>query len=297
MGEGNPSLFKRISSLLSNSLKAKFKGRKDELIMVTCPTCNQETESGKFCTKCGASLDEIPNQTPSPASKAQHTQTPNQEPAVTSETSQQQPAQSNETVEKMKESLGNYGNFFVRLIKSPSEAKNVDQKDWISGVITLVAFALIISIFSYASASSIPFYQPDFFEQFLKPFALLLLLLAVSIGLTYGGYKLTGINGHFLDVVAKMGGYLIPFPIIALLGIILSVIGIEFALFLVHISLIAPIVLIPIFILFEKPTKPANGFDKVYVITGIVFITSVLAYYFIFNTLMNFGTSILDQMF
>lgn len=114
-----------------------------------CQKCQKETEEGKFCTNCGAALnieeaaattEPVPesNQTPPVAPPV----TEQENVAVSTEASTQSSNQSNEFVDKAKETVTDFGDFFLDLLKTPSNAKNINKKALIPSIITIVLFSL-----------------------------------------------------------------------------------------------------------------------------------------------------------
>jgi len=245
-----------------------------------CPACKQETEPGKFCTNCGATLpnEEVAASTdPIEAAEGTH--------QVTTETEQtKSTTKQNEIGEKMKEAATSFGSFFVNIIKKPSRANQVGEKQWISGIISIVLFVLLFSV-SMVIALTNSYIGTSFVDGFLAPFLRLLILFAVMIGLTFGGIKIKGQSNSIMDIIAKYGAYLVPFFALAIVGGLLAIIQLPFSGILIVLSLIAPVLLIPTFILLEEKSK---GFDTIYVLIGLYIIGIVIAGYIIQNMLMTF---------
>ena len=252
-----------------------------------CPSCKEETESGKFCTNCGASLTH---------EEAAATSDPN--PNLTSEVIAAEPKQpattenqsTNEALEKGKQVAGNFGNFFLTLLKNPSHAKKIDGKEWISGTITIAIFILLFSLSTFITLNS-SYFGTTFVEGFLAPFLRLLILFAVVIALIFGGLKVAAHKATITATTAKVGAYLVPFLTIAILGVLLAFIGLPFAGTLILISLVAPILLIPTFIMLEQPV---NGFDSIYVLIGIYIVGMLIAGYLIQQMIFAFLGGLTD---
>lgn len=252
-----------------------------------CPSCKEETESGKFCTNCGASLtneevaatsDPNPNLTSEVVAAEA-----NQPAAVENQTT-------NEALEKGKQVAGNFGSFFLTLLKNPSHAKKIDGKEWISGTITIALFTLLFAISTFITLNN-SYFGTTFVEGFLAPFLRLLILFAAVIALIYGGLKLAAHTATITATTAKVGAYLVPFLTIAVLGVLLASIQLPFAGTLVLISLIAPILLIPTFIMLEQPV---NGFDSIYVLIGIYIVGMLIAGYLVQQMVFAFLGNVTD---
>src|SRR5699024_11004617 len=165
-----------------------------------CQNCGQQTEEGKFCTKCGAKLNQeeaattqdatddgiiqsepIDNRKqgqtdsdsassePRPAETAP-VQPPRSPPQQQSSPSPPQ-RKPNEPAERTKTSTARSAHFLLPILKSPSHARNVSAKQTPSGIVTLVIFSLIIALGTYLMLRSLdPFlYELTFVDHFLIP--------------------------------------------------------------------------------------------------------------------------------
>lgn len=247
-----------------------------------CPSCNQGTEEGKFCTKCGASLEVETNAASDTEANATETATGTQQEASTTETSSAGSA--NEVSEKFKEAATGFGHFAVQHLKSPGKARELTEKSWISGALTIVITALLFSILIYVTLNSSSFFSPDFMDDFFLPFLKYLLFLILSVAVIFGTGKFIGSKATFLDVLAKTGGYLFPFTVLFLAGYLLVYIGLDFMAYAMLIAIFAPIFFIPTFILMD--TTPRST-DKIYVLMAIYIVHLVLGYYLILETLLG----------
>src|SRR5699024_369070 len=122
-----------------------------------------QTEEGKFCTNCGAPLGQNESAAASEPTQNQPQMT-QQEPQGNEQATPQ--AQPNEAVEKIKEISNNFGNFFLTLVKKPSAAKQANQNDWISSVITMVIYSLVFALGYFFTVKSIGGSVMDKFSDF-----------------------------------------------------------------------------------------------------------------------------------
>lgn len=298
-----------------------------------CPNCGQETEPGKLCTNCGAPLPEeevatattqhantAPNtadvQTQAPASgTAENEQplnsvqnnVPNQaqdytpdQAAATQDQSQnqpQEPAQPNEFVETLKRESANFGQFFLKMLKGPDEAKKINHTNMIPAIITMVIFSLFIALGSYLVSKQIGsmslFSEVSFVDSFLIPLIQFIILFAVMIALVFGGAKMAAQSLTFKDAIGKFGAYTVPFLVLAIVGSLLTLIGLSVAGGLVVIGLLGPILIVPTFILLEKPT---NGFDRIYVLMGIFIVALFVSGFLIQSVLSAFTGSMMGDI-
>ncbi|MFD1038322.1 hypothetical protein ACFQ3N_07840 [Virgibacillus byunsanensis] len=242
---------------------------------MNCPNCGQQTEEGKFCTSCGTQL---PNKEYAAAADP----TINTPPQQQQQTKQEQTKiQSNETVEKMKATGSNFGNFFVTLLKQPSEAKKVDSKDLPSGIITIIIFSLLIALGYHLSIRGVSagFIQISFFDSFVLPFVEFVVLFGIVASLTFAGAKMAVQAVTYTDTIAKYGAYLTPFLLLYATGFLLNLIGLtDLAALVILVSILGAIVIVPTLILLEKP---ASGFDRLYVLIAIYLISMLVFGFFV----------------
>ncbi len=267
-----------------------------------CNNCKEETEQGKFCTKCGAPLqvenaqESAAATEPTPEQNDPVTPTPVQQTEQQPQVQQQQ--QSVDIAEKTKEVSSNFGAFFMNALKKPSSAKQVNGTHFISGIISIVAFALIISIdkFMYWRDQAGEFGSKSdvsFFDYLVVPFLKYLLLYAIVVVLIFAATRVAQQTINIQDIVAKYGAYLVPFILLFVLSFILDLIdmtGLPFSV-VGSIAMLGPILIIPILILSEKAVK---GFDYIYTAIILVLLTYV-AYRYIENSVNDIDTSFFDD--
>ena len=152
-----------------------------------CQNCNQETEEGKFCTNCGAELIADEN-----AATVESTDKPVVETVPTETTasvpSEQTEQEANEYAEKLKDISSDFGGFFMRLIKKPSEAKNMDQTVLTSSIIVIAIFSILVALNSYITASNyhgILGSSASFADDFLIPLLKYVILFALIPVVTF----------------------------------------------------------------------------------------------------------------
>ncbi|MFA1819411.1 hypothetical protein ACDX78_04260 [Virgibacillus oceani] len=275
--------------------KVMYIYRKGEDYMV-CSNCEQETGEGKFCANCGAQLqNEESAATSDAAVHADAPAEPGGEDVQLEKEDNSEQSQSNEFVEKIKNEAANFGNFLIRMLKSPSEATKSRSNELIPGIITMVIFSLLIALGTYMIARSLGsfFVEISFVDSFVVPLVQSLILFAVVSVLTFGGTKLTGYALSFTDVVAKAGAYSIPFLALSLLGGLLASLGLTTAGALVVLGLLGIILMIPTFVILEKT---ANGFDRMYVLLGIYIVSFFIASFLIQDIIGIFMGSMLDNI-
>lgn len=246
-----------------------------------CQSCNQETEKGKFCTNCGAELGaEESAAATEPVVEVNNTAEQSEPTPVPQQTTQQaQPQEPNEYVEKMKALSADFGKFFLTLIKKPSEAKNTGEKSLIPGIITIIIFALIISLDSYITiVREADGLSVSFFDVFLVPLFKYIVMFGAIAAITFVAAKVALQEVSIMDVIAKYGAYLVPFILLYVVGVLFNIIKLTQSPFdlVTVISILGPVLIIPVLILTERAVK---GFDLVYTIVALSFISYLIYSY------------------
>jgi len=261
-----------------------------------CPNCGQEIEKGKFCTNCGAQLQDEESAAaadePVIAEEPVNQAVENEQPEQEESQDQNEP---NEFVERLKSESAHFGSYFVRMLKSPSEAAKSKSNELIPGIITMVIFSLLIALGTYLMARSLGsvFVEISFVDSFILPLVQFLILFAAIAGLTFGGTKLTGYSLSITDVLAKVGAYSVPFLVLSVAGALLGSLGLTVAGSLVVLGLLGIILMIPTFIILESQ---ANGIDRIYVLLGIYIIAFFISSLLIQDIMGTFMGSIMDSM-
>ncbi|GAB4075069.1 hypothetical protein GCM10028778_25720 [Barrientosiimonas marina] len=256
-----------------------------------CPSCGQYVTNGQFCTNCGTSLTQ-------PEESTEHVNKAEEYKTSPEEATSSPPSPSEAFGEKIKRTSGDFGHFLATLIQKPSEARRANQSDMISGIITMVLFALLLAFSYLAVLNTIPtgFYGPMLFiDGFLLPFITILLLEFLIAGLTFAGARLAVQRSTFSVVIAKYGAYLVPFGLLFIISLILFLIGIPiFAGILVLISLLGFLLIAPAFIFMEHAP---DGFDRIYVLIGLFIIVMLVFSLFVQSFLASVLSSITNSFF
>jgi len=192
---------------------------------MTCPNCGSINETGNFCTKCGAKIEE---------STQNQSQEFIEENVILESTTQPKIETTNEYVEKGKVVIKQYVNHFVKALKNPTSYGNeVNSSQMVNGIITMILISLFFALTVYFGVSN--FYQAfsgslfdeeflgeifssansgiqneiSFSEFFVKPFFYMILFLAVINGSLFGVLNISKVQATFQDVLARSGTFLI----------------------------------------------------------------------------------------
>ncbi|RFA34497.1 hypothetical protein CAI16_11345 [Virgibacillus dokdonensis] len=227
-----------------------------------CPNCEQETKESKFCTNCGAYLN-LEEAAVAEEDESKSDATPSNNGDFSSTVN---------TVGK------HFARFFMHYLKSPHKARFATQQDIIPAIISIVLFALAVTISFYVVVTSQVgsyFVEIGFLDGFIIPFIQYLLLFALIILLTFICTKLTAQHMTLQETVTKFGIYVIPFLFTFLAGILFTWIKVPFFSVLIPISILGPVIFIPSFILLEQKEKE-HGYDRVYILIIFYFISFVV---------------------
>ncbi|KKB71654.1 MULTISPECIES: zinc ribbon domain-containing protein [Bacillus] len=254
---------------------------------MTCTKCGHQTDGGKFCENCGASLS------------AEHD---GGQPAGES-------VQAKQYVDATKKASSMYFSFFVRVMKRPyAETKKAGEEHMLNSIITMVIFALTVPLMFYFGLKS--FYasmgtysgifgrtgvMPGFFDIVVKPaftFAIYIFLLFVF---TYAGVRIQGIQASFREVMGRFGAALIPFTALLLCSFLLSLLKTDLFLYLLFFAFCGIAFLIPPAVLFSYREKAAGSIDFIYT-TLLVYLATFIAVRIMGNLFLEYVIDILRSL-
>ncbi|WP_217587339.1 zinc ribbon domain-containing protein [Lentibacillus saliphilus] len=255
-----------------------------------CPQCGKHTDEGNFCMHCGAPLQQEES-----AATADASHTVDDQAAIqTEQASDTEEKQTNDTVEAIKQTAVNFGQFFMKLVKKPSEAANISGQEMVSGIISMSVYTLLYALGFFVLMKKMSSFiggfggmfgygmSVSFVDGFLMPLLLFILLFAIAMGLTFAALKLTASSAVSIQaVVAKFGAYLIPYTLLLAIGMIFMLIGIGTVGFLaIIISLFGILLIIPTFILNDITV---TGMDRIYALL-IVYTVNLIAFGYIMRS-------------
>lgn len=144
--------------------------------MLTCPNCQQQQQSGKFCGVCGTAMEMEQSQPPveqQPIPEEQnHTAAVENQAAATAEQPaiqdpiQQTRAQgytqqkqyvnhgAQQGSSNFQKELSNYGTFLLTLLKNPSEAFRSTESDYAKGLINIALYILTFGLSIYFTVNT-----------------------------------------------------------------------------------------------------------------------------------------------
>ncbi|KGP91527.1 hypothetical protein N780_20095 [Pontibacillus chungwhensis BH030062] len=242
---------------------------------MTCPSCQKDNQSGKFCGSCGTPFSEAATETAA---------------SYTAGTSTQQ----TEVLDRAKGVSKQYGNYALHLLKKPSEAFAQSDQQFVQGlstlVIYLVTFALSLfflfnSFFQEAQSSygafmedvapeSLPFFKvtwPLFINTTFIVLAAIISTLAVA--------KIISASVSVKGIIIQFGSLLVPFVALNVLGMLAGLAGsIKFTFIFGSISLLFPILLYPALIIYEYAQKSSTPVNRIYWSLSATLFTVFLIY-------------------
>lgn len=199
-----------------------------------CVNCGHEQESGKFCGKCGTTMEITSN----PAAEAGQRATVDSAPQQP--TPPAPPAQPNEQIERVKKTSELYISYVKEFIRQPSRIFQVTDQQYVNAIITIAIILLLASYTVFLAVKT--FYKNtigkasglvdliggdigsamlpkmEFFPVFSKAFMFFLVLLAISVGISFAVTKLSKQQLNFKQLISIYGTLLLPVVGIVLLA-------------------------------------------------------------------------------
>ncbi|MFD1415201.1 zinc ribbon domain-containing protein [Oceanobacillus jeddahense] len=214
-----------------------------------CPSCNQETEEGKFCTKCGAPLNQQEESGTENISEENSTDAPNhaevsqQESATAAETNPEPntetPQQVNPALEKVKTGLSQYWNYFITRVKNPNVAFKDNEQHLTNSIVTAIILALTATLFFYGLLNSLfqdaaGLFSSDeslgdhvpFFSTTLKGILIFIILFFAGLLANFIMLNLAKHPATFVQQFTRYTGTLVPFAGLFVVLAFLSLLGI-----------------------------------------------------------------------
>lgn len=236
--------------------------RRDKIL--NCNECGRNNQVGaKFCEGCGTKLQVIQEGMPSATTAYEETAAtvaPQNPPAA---------GNSQQYIEKGKVISKLYFSYFMSVLKKPAQtSENIDRSELVNGIITIALFALMIPLMTYfglKSAVENSFYTPEisFSAVVIKPFFSLFIFLALVGVIIFGAVKLGKSSASLLDVISRLGAFLVVPTALLAVALIISLLGSYwFALFLV-LGLIGFSFIIPL-IVYSLKREQTSGLDAFY---------------------------------
>ncbi|WP_164667770.1 hypothetical protein [Virgibacillus doumboii] len=263
--------------------------------MLVCPNCNSKQESGKFCGVCGGTLESMENA--GSTARENPTGTDANEQTAAAVTAQPQAQQ---TTEKIKNGVSQYGTYFLDLLKNPTTAFRTNENHFINGLITLILYAITFSLSLYflanslykslmggfgdvaGAGSSIPFFALNSRLVFF-----IAILAAVSFAGALAMIKVAKNQENTKTLITNFGSLVVPFTAINTLAVLTGIAGtVKLTLILLGVSLILLTLFIPVLFVFEKATKVSQNDQNIYFSMATVLII-VIVDLFIVRSVMS----------
>ncbi|MFD1020432.1 Yip1 family protein [Thalassobacillus hwangdonensis] len=247
--------------------------------MLVCPSCGHQQEEGKHCGVCGSEMKKETVTEEKETSTLNHEET-----AATSEPVKHQ----NDNLGKAKEASQTYGKDALALLKRPSSAFQLSKDNWITGLVTIVIFALSVTISYYILANKL--FQAmagifgggealPFFEVFIPFFFVTILSVAAAIFSVFVIMKIIGSKVDFKQMVAQYGSLMVPFAALSVTGILFALMGSgQGTLLFVGVPSLFVMMIFPGYIVLEFTKEGTSKYDRIYLAVGASFIAMVLIY-------------------
>ncbi|KGP91511.1 hypothetical protein N780_19760 [Pontibacillus chungwhensis BH030062] len=264
-----------------------------------CSNCNHEQESGKFCGNCGFELG-AGNTSPTPGIEPVATPSP-----ATTNGAQAVPPPPNENVEKAKAFSKGYFQEVMGYVKQPNKAFSASESQFGHSLVTIGLFVVLFVMSIYVGAdklllSLIPEeelwliegtdYSLPFWEIAKPGLMFIFVLLAASLG-SLSIFNMILQNGQSLKLsLAKFGSLLSPLLALNGLALLLFLTGISvnLAVFLLVVSLMIVVTLIPSLFVYHYSLRSAKAQQAFYWAVLASLISTGITVLFIYNRFKTF---------
>lgn len=287
--------------------------------MLKCSTCHAEQDSGKFCGVCGGNLVEKGNgedfsQQPQDEQAATTQSIPVQPVAPqTPEQTTSAPQQSSVDIQK---ELGQYWSYALDLLKNPTKGLQLNENQFIYGIINLVLYVITFSLSIYTLfntifkntfgiLSSINIFDSASSAPNSLPFGTIafqtgirgIILIIIAFASLFIFSKLMTNRISFKGLVSQYGGMITPLLALNILAILIGLLGsASFSSSLIIFSIMFTMIITPALIVYEKGANSANLSQKVYFSFGASAVSLIGIYLVIKNATTSLFGGLTDFM-
>ena len=241
-----------------------------------CTNCHHTNEGGNFCENCGtrlvsAATQDVAVNMVSPAVAATPT---------------------NDYLATTKTVTNNYLNQFIHVLKKPySNSQSVGNEQFVSSLITMAFYSIFIPLIFYFGLKGLlggvsefgkeffgeeMSFNPPFAEVVLKPIFAYAVFIVLVTAFTFATLKLGKINASFKETIARFGSFLVPFVTLLLIGLLLSILKLNFFVYVAALGFIGSIFMVPPLVISSFKKESPEGIDTVYgslIVYVLTFIT------------------------
>ncbi len=273
-----------------------------------CSNCQHENQGGKFCEQCGAPLTETAEN-----DKVVSRETVNHETSSStvsaSETPEAKP--SNNYAETTKKIAEGYFVHFREVVKKPyNVCRTAESESFTNGLITYILYSLFIPLICYfglknimsgISSYSSGLYgsdyvvQPSFFDMVIIPFFACFVFTVLMAFFAFISLKLGHVNVDFKDVFARFGLFLMPIIVIFAVGLILSILKVQYYTIFLALGLVCSMFIVPALVIVSYKKDKNGGLDVFYgtLLTYIlIFILILMMVRVLFESLLSIFNSL-----
>ncbi|MGM0897055.1 MAG: hypothetical protein ACQEV0_04095 [Bacillota bacterium] len=253
-----------------------------------CQKCGHEQASGKFCGKCGSSLQ--PGVMSNAEESSDHRSMKNASDFVQSSDSisndgatlVSRNGDKGQSLEKAKEASKLYWNYFLTYMKKPSAIFESSAQNLLNAVITLSIFFIVVGLvihnmveyafqlFASLSSDSIfsaseptDFLTPSLIDIFPNVFLFLFTLFVLSFGSIFLATKSINSTPDLKQLVTVIGTLLMPVILFIAAAYLLMVVGMRsFGNILFFIGLIVSFLAVPLYVINKFNEKLAEKHES-----------------------------------
>ncbi|MFD2922474.1 hypothetical protein [Halobacillus naozhouensis] len=262
-----------------------------------CSNCSHEQESGNFCRVCGVKISEESVPQPEGSSRLQEQQQAHAAVTVV------QPQTDN--MAKAKQLSAQFGRNALQMLKRPSTAFNLTERQFVSSLVTMAIYilAFMLSLYflvnklykvtiggfgSFMGEVNIQQSLP-FFKVAAPIFLFVFLFITAATVTVFLVLKMMNINLSFPEVVAQYGGLMVPFTALNVIAILFGLSGsIGFTLVSLNISLVFTVFILPAIAVYHHGLSSQFETRNVYWSIGTSAVTMLLTYFIVQAFVLDF---------
>ena len=216
-----------------------------------CIHCGHHQRAGKFCAGCGTVLgSELDG-------------------AVEAVVLTSRRRQSNDYVGKMKVLVKQYGHYFLKYLKRPSEVCKQGEKEFTNGTVTIGLFAVFVGLAAFITVK----------DAALSMIAYVLLSTVMVLGSLYVTTMFLGPEQPFKKLVGLYGTHLIPATFLVCIAFIFQLLNANtLGNLLLLFALLFVLSIVPLYILVKLLTPDVSVIDPLYSVVVYMVVFSILSY-------------------
>lgn len=253
--------------------------------MLVCPKCSNQQESGKFCGVCGTAVKPVVMEDLSVGSNHAEEVSENNTENIQQDVVNPTPNESVQpTAEAIKSGLSQYWSYFLSLIKNPSRGFQVNENNFVNGLVTLGLYALLFSLSLYFLANSLVttfsggyLDGVPFFAVVSRLVFLMIIFFVITFGSAFVMIKIAKNQDSFQTIIAQYGSIIVPFTALNVIAMLGGLIGsAQLTGVMLLLSLAFTFTFTPVLFVYEKVSILNKNGQKIYLSLATIILISLI---------------------